>query len=661
MRARRIIAVSPDAAFGQTLVAGLAAAGAVELHRTLDALGDALGTGEPWALSVIHLEGELARPASELWPQLAGAGPVIAVIPRSDLALVVDLMQSSPRVAGVMVADGVAPDRLSAMATRILTDDLRDLRGLESMMAPGTQIHARVVGDYQDKSRCLSRIAELIEQAQVPRTYRAPIEQCIDELVMNALYDAPVDAHGAPLFAGVSTRSRITMRTDQSVIVRYACDGRQFAVSVRDAFGTLERATVLRYLHKCLHAEQPIDRKAGGAGLGLYLMVNAATAVSFQVVPGVATEAVCRFDLAAQPRALAQLDFVQPGAAGRPATRARRRPARPRLRGPILAVIAVAVVLLGLFGGRTLRRRPNTAPVAPVVPVVPVAIVELDSQPTGAAVEIDGTPMGSTPVTLRSLGPGTWVSIGFRRTGYRAATVRLEVPGLGSQKRLVQPLERSDELVRVHFVSNPPGAEIRQSDQPTTIDRTYTPADVFVEANRIQRFTLTMPRHVPLVIAPFTPAPPPPDQRDRGLEKGGDLVEGATLRIEATLDGKITVTGAPHCTELAPPFDCTLAPGRYTVTYLGPDRARITRTVVMADRDAIEKFELGVIEAGPGKLLQPGGARKVVVEAGPHTVAVSDDTAGSATAGSATAGSSAQTATHSVTVIVTPGATVRAN
>jgi len=144
LRARRIIAVSPDAAFGPTLVAGLAAAGAVELHRTLDALG----TGEPSALSVIHLEGELARPASELWPQRAGAGPVIAVIPRSDLALVVDLMQSSPRVAGVMVADGLDADRLSAMATRILTEDLR---GLESMMAPGTQIHARVVGDYQDK------------------------------------------------------------------------------------------------------------------------------------------------------------------------------------------------------------------------------------------------------------------------------------------------------------------------------------------------------------------------------------------------------------------------------------------------------------------------------------------------------------------------------
>jgi hypothetical protein len=235
------------------------------------------------------------------------------------------------------------------------------------------------------------------------------------------------------------------------------------------------------------------------------------------------------------------------------------------------------------------------------------------------------------------------VSIVFRKTGYRVATARLEVPGVGSQKRLVQPLEMSDELVRVRFVSNPPGAEVRADGQPASIDRTYTPADVFVEADRVQRFTLRMPGHVPLAIAPFTPA-----RGDRGLEKGGDLVEGATLRLEATLDGKVTVSGAPHCTELALPSDCTLAPGTYAIAFLGPDHTRIAHTVTMAARDVVERFELGVIEAGPGKLVQPGGARRVVVEAGSRTVTLSD-------------GADPHAARHTVSVTVPPGATVIAN
>jgi PEGA domain len=624
--ARRIIAVSSDEGFGRQLAAGLqSVAGTVDVHPTIDALG----TGELPALCVIHLDG--ARAASELWPRLAGGGPVIAVIPRANLAAVVELLQSSDRVAGVMVAEGFAPGRLAAMAMRVLADELP---GLEHGMAPGTPIQSRTVGDHREASRCMSQISEFIDQAKVPRKHRASIEQCVDEMVMNALYDAPVDAQGNHLFAGIPTRTRITMRTEQRVVVQYACDGKQLAVSVRDAFGTLERATVLRYLHKCLHAEQQIDRKAGGAGLGLYLMVNASTAVTFHVLPGIATEARCLFDLEAPRLALAQLDFVQLDAAGQRATAGRRLAAGPRLRVQRVAVAVVAVVvLLGLLAGQALRRRRDGPEVAPV------ATVELDSQPTGAAVEIDGQPMGSTPLTLTSLAPGKPVSIVFRRTGYRAATARLDVPGAGDRKRLVQPLEISDEFVRVRFVSNPPGAEVVEDGRPSSIDHTYTPAEVFVEANRIQRFTLIMPKHVPLVIAPFTPG-----RGARELEKGGELVEGATLRIEATVSGKLTVSGAPHCTEVTPPVDCTLAPGSYVVAYVGPDGARITRSVTMAAQDAIERFELGIIEAGPGKLLRPGGARRAVVEVGTHTVTVSDD-----------AGA------HQTTVSVRSGATVVAN
>src|SRR5207244_10295357 len=102
---------------------------------------------------------------------------------------------------------------------------------------------------------------------------------------------------GRQIFSEVPTKTRISLRVEQKAVVQYACDGRQFALAVRDVFGTLERDTVLRYLHKCLHAEQQIDRKAGGAGLGLYLMVNTSTAVLFNVLPGVATEAVCVFEL----------------------------------------------------------------------------------------------------------------------------------------------------------------------------------------------------------------------------------------------------------------------------------------------------------------------------------------------------------------------------
>jgi hypothetical protein len=304
MLSKRVIALSPDKALGKQIATALkAAGGAVDSHA---APGE-LGTGDLGAaLLVLHLDGELATAAAELVPRLTGEARVIAIVPRSNLAAVVDVMQASDRVAGVLVAEALDPRQLTAMASRVLAGDLF---GLEKLVPWGTQLHSQLVGDYQERSLCIAQVAEFAETMGVRRKYREMIEQCLDEMLMNALYDAPVDEQRKPLFAEVDVKTRISLRIDQKAIVQYACDGKQFAMSVRDVFGTLERATVLRYLHKCLHAEQQIDRKVGGAGLGLYMMVSSASTVLFHVLPGVATEAVCVFDLESPGHRLAQLGY----------------------------------------------------------------------------------------------------------------------------------------------------------------------------------------------------------------------------------------------------------------------------------------------------------------------------------------------------------------
>src|SRR5437762_2076557 len=100
----RIVVVSPDQELGQQLATGLQISGAaVDVHQTIDTAGELQA-----ALWVVH------GVARELLPRLTGA--VIAVLPRADLAAVVDLMQSSERVAGVIVAEGLDPRELTAMA-----------------------------------------------------------------------------------------------------------------------------------------------------------------------------------------------------------------------------------------------------------------------------------------------------------------------------------------------------------------------------------------------------------------------------------------------------------------------------------------------------------------------------------------------------------------
>ena len=115
----------------------------------------------------------------------------------------------------------------------------------------------------------------------VRRKYREQIDQCIDEMLMNALYDAPVDDAGKPLFADVPVQERVLAARREKALVQYGCDGDRFAVSVRDAFGTLrkEHDPAATSTSACTSPDQQIDRKAGGAGLGLYLICNSATEV----------------------------------------------------------------------------------------------------------------------------------------------------------------------------------------------------------------------------------------------------------------------------------------------------------------------------------------------------------------------------------------------
>jgi hypothetical protein len=466
--ARRIIAVAPDKAFGKQLTVALkAAGGAVDTYLSLDDLGH----GEiQAALLVMHLDGSMTAAGQVLIPRLAGETRVIAILPRSNLSAVVDIMQTSDRVAGMMVAEDFDMKLLSAMATRVLAGDIF---GLEKHVPWGAQIHSFLVGDYQEKSLCIAQVSEFAETMSVRRKYRESIEQCLDEMLMNALYDAPVDEHGRPIFSEIPTKTRISLRVEQKVVVQYACDGKQFVVGVRDAFGTLDRQTVLRYLHKCLHSEQQIDRKAGGAGLGLYLITNSSTGVYFNVLPGVATEAVCTFDLESPKVQIESFGFFveKIDAAGRLASGPSRRlpagashPVERRAQASsssgsklvtgVLILLVLAALGLVMFAAWPRIFGPSRT------------TVQIHSVPPGAQIEIEGRNVGTATdgtLVVRELEVGRAYPIVARLDGYEP------------RQAVIQPQEGD----------NPVTLELRANAATVALDSAPTGATVELDGKSL--------------------------------------------------------------------------------------------------------------------------------------------------------------------------------
>jgi hypothetical protein len=194
-----------------------------------------------------------------------------------------------------------------------------DLFGIEKYVPAGTEVHLTRLRDYQGRSKAIDDVLAAAEKLGVRSKVRNQIGQVCEELLMNALYDAPVDENGNILFAEVDLKARLVQLSPRPVSIRYAATETGFAVSVRDRFGRLDKGTILRYLDKCLHSPTQIDRKIYGAGLGLYLVANAATQYVVNIAPNMATEVVCTFDRKGVRSGLRVLSiFVYPGQPGSP-------------------------------------------------------------------------------------------------------------------------------------------------------------------------------------------------------------------------------------------------------------------------------------------------------------------------------------------------------
>lgn len=188
-----------------------------------------------------------------------------------------------------------------------------DLFGIEKYLPAGTPIHLTRLRDYQGRTAAIDEVMEFAKNAGVRQAVRTNVAKVCEELLMNALYDAPVDENGVPLFHHVDAKDRLEQLSPRPVSIRYAVIEDLFAVSVRDRFGRLDKGTILRYIEKCLHSSQQIDRKAYGAGLGIYLIANAATHYVVNIAPGMATEVVCTFDRGSRQPLRALSVFLYPG------------------------------------------------------------------------------------------------------------------------------------------------------------------------------------------------------------------------------------------------------------------------------------------------------------------------------------------------------------
>jgi hypothetical protein len=145
------------------------------------------------------------------------------------------------------------------------------------------------------RDAAVDKVQRFIAHMGVPKRVGELYGELAHEMLMNAMYDAPVDASGHPKYAQ-DRKANVSLAASEQPLLRLASDGSRLAIQVIDPFGRLQRKHVFGGLMRGL-AGGEMDQSHGGAGLGMVVCHNATVAMFFDVVAGKKTEVTGIFDL----------------------------------------------------------------------------------------------------------------------------------------------------------------------------------------------------------------------------------------------------------------------------------------------------------------------------------------------------------------------------
>jgi hypothetical protein len=237
---------------------------------------------------------ELISPrAAAEWDPERPPKHAVAVAGDAELTEIVTLLGNRPWLNHVVSPQALLSDAPAPMGVLWKLAFGRKLTGSGYF---GTEFDGRVatLRDSAKRWRRLDAILERATAAGASERVGERIREVAEEMVTNALYDAPAERHQR-----ASDRSvRTVLEREEACTITYGASGKMFFVRVRDPYGALRRERLCSVLMRCApDREVAMDSSSGGAGLGLWRIFKIASLVLVQVQPQVCTEFVAGIEL----------------------------------------------------------------------------------------------------------------------------------------------------------------------------------------------------------------------------------------------------------------------------------------------------------------------------------------------------------------------------
>lgn len=234
---------------------------------------------------------------SDVVKKLLGEGadtPTVILSEKKDKEHLIDLF-SHHRLRNLIARnDQILEEEMIITVEKILR---KDVFGMEKYLTWGVDFVREPIVDSSEKNDQVARVGAFVEKLRCDERFIRLAEVVADEMIMNALFDAPVDAAGKSIYAHLPRSERVRLQPGQASL-SFGTDGRYFGIAVTDHFGALKAQTVVNYLRKCfVHDDNQIDGKQGGAGVGLYMIFQSISQLVINIEEGKRTETIGLIDI----------------------------------------------------------------------------------------------------------------------------------------------------------------------------------------------------------------------------------------------------------------------------------------------------------------------------------------------------------------------------
>ncbi len=165
--------------------------------------------------------------------------------------------------------------------------------GIRKYLDEKTTVNQVKLQDAKDRAAQIPVIQNWLTTRELNPLLVTLATQAVDELLMNAIFDAPLEGTANFYRRKQPRNSAFPLKPKEQVTLSYGVAEDRVLISVKDQFGSLKKSTILGSIRRDYEKlDYTPPEKDLGAGLGIYGLIQGGMSLAFVVEPSVSTEVV---------------------------------------------------------------------------------------------------------------------------------------------------------------------------------------------------------------------------------------------------------------------------------------------------------------------------------------------------------------------------------